>query len=48
MGKPTKQRDFLWEFFENNTLLKNSGYISYLGKKVSLPNSSTMKGFGNF
>jgi hypothetical protein len=39
MGKPIKQRDFLWKFFENNTLLKNSGYISYLGEGIVLKDS---------
>lgn len=36
IGHRTKQRDFLWDF-----LKEKNGHISYLGKKVGLPNSNT-------
>ncbi len=37
IGHRTKQRDFLWEFLKDK-----NGHTSYLGKKVALPNSSTI------
>ena len=41
MGHKNIQRDVFWNFFENNKFIKDSGYISYLGENVCLPNSST-------
>ena len=41
IGHQTIQRSFLWNFFEKTPDIKKDGHISYLGKKVVLPNSST-------
>tara|TARA_B100000029_G_scaffold3266_1_gene3979 strand:- start:3350 stop:5338 length:1989 start_codon:yes stop_codon:yes gene_type:complete len=41
MGHVNDQREMLWDFFENNKSIKDSGHISYLGRDVCLPNSST-------
>ena len=39
MGHQSRQRDFIWNFFENKDI-KEDGYISYLHKKVVLLNSN--------
>ena len=41
MGHKNTLRDKLWNFFEKNKFIKDTGYISYLGENVCLPNSST-------
>ena len=41
MGHNNTQRDVFWNFFEKNKFIKDTGYISYLGENICLPNSST-------
>lgn len=38
MGHHTKQRDFLWEFLKDK-----NGHTSFLGRKIVLPNSISLK-----
>ena len=39
MGRKNWFRDKFWNYFEENKDIVNNGYISYLHKKVTLPNS---------
>ena len=39
MGRETPSRSTMWNFYESNKFIKESGYISYIEKNVVLPNS---------